>query len=588
MISIRELTLEVPGKTLIKNFSATVLSRDRVGLIGRNGSGKSTLLNAIAGRHRDFAGEISSHGKITLLDQYRTFDAETPYEYYMNVADTPEKIRQVRSILKGLGFDEADWHRKINTFSGGERTKLHLGRLFIEEPDFLLLDEPTNFLDIESIDFLKKLLQSFRGGYIVVSHDRDFLRSVCNKFWEIRDETIWTFDLPYDMYHEERKRLVETQRRQYVNLQKEVERLRAIVERYKKWGREKFQRQAKSREKVLERMLRELETMPTLFLEEENKRIGIPEPEGSGYVVLEVKDVSWRNLLRNVSFTVHRGDKVAIVGPNASGKTTLLKILNGLIDHGGTVTFGHRVRPVYVEQFVDQLDLENTVFDEIFEEIPDQPDYVIRAYAGRFGFRGEDVFKTVAELSGGERQILALAKTLLRRPNLLILDEPTNHMDLETVEALEDALKEYRGSLILVSHDLELIKNVCNRFFAIKDGTLVEVDRPIYYQATHPTVMESRRVRTESSPHFEERKKQRNQLKSLRARMEELQTLERKLSEELANVENALSAETDYNEVMRLYNVKESLESELLATLERIEETRAELEKLLASERNGT
>ncbi|ODN30825.1 ABC-F family ATP-binding cassette domain-containing protein [Fervidobacterium thailandense] len=577
MISLRSVSIEFPGKMLFSNFNATIFPKDRIGLMGKNGSGKSTLMKAIAGVFKDYHGEINISGKVLYMDQYRTFDAKTPFEYYMNVADTPEKEKQVRSILKGLGFNEEDWHRDISTFSGGERTKLQLGRLFVEEPDFLLLDEPTNFLDIEAIEFLKKLLLSFKGGYMIISHDRDFLRSVCNKFWEINNETIWTFDMPYDRYHEERKRIIETQQRQVANLQREIQRLREIIERYKKWGRDKFQKQAKSREKMLERMLEELENMPALYLEEEEKRIEIPVPESSGYVVLEVKNVSWNGLLKNVSFTIHQGDKVALIGPNGSGKSTLLKIIAGELQHEGTVTFGYKVNVAYVEQFVDQLDLENTVFDEIFEELPDQPDYVIRAYAGRFGFKGENVFKTVAELSGGERQILALAKVLLRKPNLLILDEPTNHMDLETVEALEDALKEYKGSVLIVSHDLELIRNVCNRFLTIKNGTLIEVEEPLYFSR------EKERQEKRKNFEFEERKKFRNLVKSIGIKLEQLEEREKELSRAIDEISKHMLHTNDYQELMALQSSKEELETQLLEVMEEIEKLKLELKRLTAS-----
>jgi ATP-binding cassette subfamily F protein 3 len=574
MITIKNLTIAFPEKTLFSNFNATVLTRDRIGLMGKNGSGKSTLLKAIAGIFKDYQGEITVQGKVSYMDQYRTFEARTPYEYYMKVADTPEKQKQVRSILKGLGFPEEDWERDISTFSGGERTKLQLGRLFVEDPDFLLLDEPTNFLDIESIEFLKELLRSFRGGYIIISHDRDFLRNTCEKFWEINNERIWVFDMDFDSYHLERQRIIETQRRQLVNIQREIERLRTIIDRYKKWGREKFTKQAKSKEKMLEKMLEELENMPNLYLEEEEKSINIPEPDNTGYVVLEVKNVSWNGLLKNVSFTVYQGDKIAIVGPNGSGKTTLLKIINGQTNYTGQITFGYNVKAVYLEQFVDQLDLENTVFDELFEEMPDKPDYVIRAYAGKFGFRGEDVFKTVADLSGGERQILALAKVLLRKPNVLILDEPTNHMDLETVEALESALKEYKGAVLLVSHDLELIRNVCNRFFTIKNGELIESNEPIFFSK------EKKKVEKQRNVDFEEKKRLRNQLKSWKKQLEELKESENEITYMISDLESRMHKEQDYVKLMELMGEKEKLEEELLRVMETFEEIERKVKEL--------
>jgi len=578
MITIKNLSIAFPEKTLFSNLNATIFSKDRIGLMGKNGCGKSTLLKAIAGIFKDYYGEINLQGKVLYMDQYRTFETKTPYEYYMKVADTPEKQKQVRSILKGLGFPEEDWNRDISTFSGGEKTKLHLGRLFVEEPDFLLLDEPTNFLDIESIEFLKELLKNFRGGYIIISHDRDFLRSTCEKFWEINNERMWIFDMDFDRYHEERARIIENQRRQLTNIQREIERLRTIIDRYKKWGREKFTRQAKSKEKVLEKMLEELESMPNLYIEEEEKKINIPEPDSTGYVVLDVKNVSWSTLLKNVSFTIYEKDKVAIVGPNGSGKTTLLKIINNQTEYSGQVTIGYNVKVVYLEQFVDQLDLENTVFDEIFEEMPDKPDYLIRAYAGRFGFRGEDVFKNVGDLSGGERQILALAKVLLRKPNVLVLDEPTNHMDLETVEALENALREYKGCVIMVSHDLELIRNVCNRFFTIKNGTVIESNEPVFYSK------ERKKVEKEKNTDYEEKKRLKNQLKNWKRQIEELKLKEEEIVKRISEVEESMHRTQDYVKVMEFINEKQQLEEELLNVMETAEDLSKKIAELEESE----
>lgn len=575
MITIKDLCISFAERTLFCDFNVTVFDNDRIGLIGKNGSGKTTLLKAIAGLFEDYDGQISKNGKIVYLDQYRSFDVKTPFEYYSQVADTPEKQKNVRSILKGFGFTEKDWHRQISTFSGGEKTKIQLGRLFIEQPDFLLLDEPTNFLDIEGIELLKNLLKTFKGGYIVITHDRNFLRNVCDKFWEINNERVWVFDMDFDNYHQQRELILETQKRQLSNMHKQIERLKRIIDQYKKWGRDKAVRQAKSRQKVLDRMLQELENMPNQYLKDQEKKINIPRPQSTGHVVLECKDVGWNSLIRDVTFTVYSKDKVALIGPNGSGKTTLLKIIAGQVEHQGTVKIGHNVKMVYLDQFVEQLDPQNTVFDEIFEELLDQPDYVIRSYLGRFGFKGEDVFKPITDLSGGERQILALAKVLLTRPNLLLLDEPTNHMDLMTVEALEDALKEYDGNLLIVSHDVELIKNVCNRFFTIKDGSLIEVDEPLFFK-----VQKSQSLNRRVNSDFDEKKKLRNQIKVLRTKLQELKNLEKSITYQLDEIEKQLFTTNDYDKIIRLNKQKDSLEQRLLEILEEIEDLNGKLVQL--------
>lgn len=576
MITIKDLSISFPNKVLFEGFNGSVFDNDRIGLLGKNGSGKSTLLKAIAGIFRDYDGEITTNGKIVYLDQYRTFDAQTPFEYYSQVSDTPEKQKNVRSILKGFGFDEKDWHRPIHTFSGGERTKLQLGRLFIEQPDFLLLDEPTNFLDIEGIELLKNLLKNFAGGYIIIAHDRDFLRNVCDKFWEINNERVWVFDMDFDSYRAQRQLIMETQRRQLANMQKEIERLKKIIDQYKKWGRDKAVKQAKSRQKMLDRMLEELEKMPAQYLEEQEKIIKIPVPENTGYVVLECRDVRWGSLIKDATFTMYSKDKIALIGPNGSGKTTLLKILTGQIDYEGTVKIGHNVKMVYVDQFVERLEPENTAFDEIFEELSDQLDYVIRAYLGRFGFKGEDAFKVVSQLSGGEKQILALAKILLRKPNLLLLDEPTNHMDLAAVEALESALKEYEGNVLIVSHDIELIKNVCNRFLTLKDGILVEVDEPSYFKTQKDQTTNNKKTNSQ----YDEKKRLRNQIKSLKTRLQELKEMENSIFLQIDEIEKQLFTTSDYTKIMKMNEQKENLEQKLLQILEESEQIAQRLKEL--------
>jgi len=577
LIVLNNLTISFPGKTLLSDVNLNISDKERVALIGKNGSGKTTLLKAIAGIFNDYTGKIFTSGKILYLDQFRNFDEKTPFKYYMKVADTPEKERMVRSILKGLGFEEKDWNREISTFSGGEKTRLHIGRVFLENPDFVLLDEPTNFLDISGIHFLKNFLKNFDGGYIIISHDRSFLRNTCDRFLEINNEKIWDFNMSFDRYIEERKNLLLHQERELKNRVKEIERLKTIIERYRKWGREKSIKQAKSKEKRLQKMLEELEST-TVFVEDEvDKIVKIPEPESSGYIVLEVKKLGFLDVIKNVSFTIYNGEKVAIMGPNGSGKTTILKLINGNLKGDGIVKFGHNVKPVFLDQFVENLDPENTVFEEISSEMEMEPDYVVRAYAGRFGFKGEDVFKMVSELSGGEKQILALSKVLLKRPNLLILDEPTNHMDLETVEILENALKEFKGSIVLVSHDEELIKNVCNRFFAIKEKTIVEISSVDEYD-----MPESKRNQTKKDiTEFEERKKIRNQIKKLKNQIMELEEKERMLSKELEKIEKELlNIGSDYLKAMDLTRKKEFLEEEILNTLQEMENLDEQLERL--------
>ncbi|ABR30692.1 ABC transporter [Thermosipho melanesiensis] len=575
MIVLNNVSLHFPGKELLNNVSLNISDGEKVALIGKNGSGKTTLLKAIVGEFKEYTGQINTTGKVVYLDQYRTFSSNTPYEYYMEVADTPEKERLVRSILKGFGFEEEDWKRNLSTFSGGEKTRLQIGRLFLEEADFILLDEPTNYLDIAGIHFLKNLLKSFKGGYIIISHDRSFLRDTCERFLEINNGKIWDFRMGFDAYLKERESLILHQKRSMKNKQREIERLKKIIERYRKWGREKFIKQAKSKEKILQKILEELQS-EVIFEEETKKNVSIPIPENTGYIVLNVKGLKFLNIIDDVTFTVYSGDKIAILGPNGSGKSTILKFISGKLKGEGLVEFGYNVKVEFLDQFVEELDEENSVFEEIANEMEMQPDYVIRAYAGRFGFKGEDVFKTISELSGGERQILALAKVLLKKPNLLILDEPTNHMDLETVEALEDALKEYKGSLILVSHDEELVKNVCNRYFILKDKKLLEVSDISQYEPKEEK-KEEKIINTD----YEEKKRRKNRIKKLKMEIEKLNEEEKRLLKKIDEIDlKLLNVGSDYIKAMELSEEKEKLEEKILNLLQKIDEMEKEIKYL--------
>jgi len=398
-------------------------------------------------------------GQLSLMDYYMQDkssirpDTEEYYSYE----------RRVRSILVGLEFSEDDWDRRLETFSGGELTRISLGKLFLVDYDLLLLDEPTNHLDLESTEWLVNFLRNYKGALLVVTHDRYLIRNIGSRFWELNGGSLWDFTGTYDKYQLDREIMVKSGLRTRENLLKEIERLDAVAKRYRLWGQEKFIKQAINKEKQRDRLKEQLESVDIPDEEIRPTKFRLPQPDRTGYSVLKIEGLSFgfgnRKLFNSSSAEIHRRTKIGLLGPNGSGKTTLLKIITeNLQGYTGEITWGHNVRWGYLSQLTEDLNSSNDVITEIWQMMRGQPDYEVRKYIGRFGFPGDDVFKPISSLSGGERTKLALAKLILSRPNVLVMDEPTNNLDIWSIESLEEVLKEYEGCIILVSHDREFVQ----------------------------------------------------------------------------------------------------------------------------------
>lgn len=581
---------------LFDEVSTSIDKRDKIILLGKNGSGKSTLMRIIAGELSPTEGEVfhSSNVKIGYQIQSRIPDEKmTLMEYYLqdksNVPlDTEEFYsydRRVRSILVGLEFYEEDWERHLETFSGGELTRISLGKLFLVDHDILLLDEPTNHLDLESTEWLVDFLKSYKGALLVVTHDRYLIRNVGNRFWELNGGSLWDFAGTYDKYQSDREIMVKSGLRTRENLSREIDRLDAVAKRYRLWGQEKFIKQAVNKERQRDRLKDQLETIDLPDEEIRPTKFRLPQPDRTGYSVLKIEGLSFgfgsKKLFNGASAEVHRRDKIGLLGPNGSGKTTLLRIITeNLEEHVGQITWGHNVRWGYLSQLTEDLNPSNDVISEIWQLMRGQPDYEVRKYIGRFGFPGDDVFKPVPSLSGGERTKLALAKLILSKPNVLVMDEPTNNLDIWSIESLEEVLKEYEGCIILVSHDREFVQNVCDHFLMIDGKKLKAVSSVEEYLRRNQRNIDST-GNEYARLTFQERRRLSNKKKSVLERLQQLEVEENELSRklEMAQLKMGLFS-TDYEKLQDLYTGIERIESRLLEILQEREMLDDELDRL--------
>ncbi|MCK5774770.1 MAG: ABC-F family ATP-binding cassette domain-containing protein [Bacteroidales bacterium] len=521
MVSIINLTVEFVGKALFDSINFTIDKGNRVGLVGRNGAGKSTLLKIISKKAEPTKGSVVLVGDIrvgyleqdidfedgstVLAEAEKAFEEvnafrerldvinielldRTDYETdsYMELIEEltslTEKVEmiggsqvtgEIEKILKGLGFKREDLTRQTSEFSGGWRMRLELAKLLLSKPDVLLLDEPTNHLDIESIMWLEQFLQGYQGAIVLVSHDKMFLNNVCNRTVEISLGKIFDYKASYSRYLELREERFEKQMQAKINQDKEIKQTQDLIDKFRyKASKAAF---AQSLIKKLDKMERiEVEGFEN---ESMNLRFDVGQP--SGKVVWEIDKLSKsygdNTVLNNLDFMIERGSKIAFVGQNGQGKTTLAKILMNQLSHEGTVKHGHNVDIGYFAQNQAGLFDGNITVEQTLEDAADEKSRpMVRKILGAFLFKGEDVDKKVKVLSGGERGRLSLAKLLLKPHNVLILDEPTNHLDMNSKDVLKQALQNYQGTLILVSHDRDFLQGLSDLVYEFKDGVVKE------------------------------------------------------------------------------------------------------------------
>lgn len=464
---------------------------------------------------------------------------------------------ELTGVLKGLGFQEEEFTKPVNTLSGGQKTRVSLGKLLLTKPDILLLDEPTNHLDLNSITWLETYILNYPGAVLIVSHDRYFLNRIVTKVIEIENGELMTYSGNYTDYSQKKQQIREARIKEYLNQQQEIKHQEAVIEKLRSFNREKSIKRAESREKMLEKIKpveKPIETNKDFQLKLEPATI-------SGNDVLTVEHLSKafppQTLFSDISFEIKRGEHVAIIGDNGTGKTTLLKILNQVLPaDNGTFTLGTNVQIGYYDQEHHVLHMEKTIFEEISDDYPTLTNTQIRNMLAAFLFTGDDVFKRISDLSGGERGRVSLAKLMLSEANFLILDEPTNHLDIASKEILEEALNSYTGTVFYVSHDRYFINQTATRileltnqavvnyigdydYYLEKKEELTEKYAPVQQetvtvQETAPATASEGKLTWQQQKEEQARKrKQEAELKKTEARIEELETRDKEIDETL-------------------------------------------------------
>jgi ATP-binding cassette subfamily F protein 3 len=521
MFSVSNITVSFSGNEIFRNISFLINEKDRIGLVGKNGAGKTTLLRVITKEITPDTGEVvipegSKTGYLpqemkvtdstTILGETLTAFEEINKlkeeiaeleDYFTNSTDYQSKEYtaklnrlhhlneraallssgsnegEAEKVLAGLGFDRADFHKPTSTLSGGWRMRVELAKIILQKPELLLLDEPTNHLDIESIQWLETFLTTYPGAVILISHDRSFLDKVTTRTIEISLGKIRDYKLPYSKYVEVRETELKQNEAEFTNQQKRIKEIESFIERFRYKATKA--RQVQSRIKMLEKMDKvELEATDTSAM-----HFRFPPAPPSGKVSVEIENYSKtygdKTVLKDVDLVIKRNDFVAFVGKNGEGKSTLVKSITGLIDYEGTIKKGHNVKiGYYAQNQTDMLDPEKTVFDTIDDAAIGDIRKNIRGILGSFLFGEDDIDKKVKVLSGGEKARLSLAKMLLTPVNLLILDEPTNHLDMVSKDILKNALLQFTGTLILVSHDRDFLRGLSDVTYEFRGGKLIE------------------------------------------------------------------------------------------------------------------
>lgn len=589
MLSCNNVTKSFGVETILEDVSFSINEGDKVGIVGVNGTGKTTLFKVITGIYGYDSGEIysSKECRIGYLEQNTNFRSDkTIYEEMMSVfsdlmeAETElremehkiaelskeegnptEELKKLMDVygkkyeafeanhgysyksevtgtLRGLGFVDEDMDKEINVLSGGEKTRVLLGKLLLSRPSLLLLDEPTNHLDSEAVEWLEGFLRAYEGTVMIISHDRYFLDQSVNRIFEMANKKLTAYNGNYTEYQKQARIQKEIDIKRYENQQREIKKQEESIERLRAYGREKHIKRARSKEKMLSKV--ERLDKPQEF--RKKAKFKFQSTSQSGNDVLRVEGLEKRFddrvLFSGVDFDIYRGEKVALIGPNGVGKSTLFKILMGEeTQNDGEFKIGQNVYPAYFHQEQKTLNLKNTIIDEIWDANPHLTQTEVRSLLGAFLFSDEDVFKEIKLLSGGERARIAILKLILSESNLLLLDEPTNHLDIDSKEVLEEALLEYDGTIFTISHDRYFLNTVIDKILVLSEYGVTE------YLGNYDYYMEKKNQQSDIEKLADEsemEQKTKTQIKEEKRREKEQKQKENKAKSELKKIEQEI------------------------------------------------
>ena len=608
ILSAQHIAKSFGVNAVLRDVSLTVQQGDRIGLVGVNGCGKSTLMRILAGLDSQDGGEISlvrgtcigylaqqnmvTSGETVWNELQKVYEpvfamekklrelenemahAHTDPQRFAQLSADYDRLTQrfeeadgyswksmVSGVLNGLGFKPAQYDQCVDSLSGGEQTRLCLARLLLQKPDLLLLDEPTNHLDMETLQWLENYLAAYKGSVLVISHDRYFLDHVCTGIVEILMGSSEQYNGNYTRYIAQRQERFESRMRAYEIQQKEIERQQAIIARYRMFNREKSIRAAESREKALDRM-EKLEKP----VDERAIRFSFEARRRTGEDVLQLTEMSKsfgeKHLFHDLTLRVRAGDRVALIGPNGVGKSTLIKIIVGEEQPDtGFIRYGSNVDIGYYDQHQSTLHADKTVLDEVWDRFPQMEQSNVRGALGMFLFTGDDVFKPIHTLSGGEKGRVALTALMLRKDNLLLLDEPTNHLDMDSREVLEDALADFGGTIITVSHDRYFINRIANRIIEMQpDGVTEYIGNYDDYieRKNRPVAVEAVAGKTKTELEKEKRREKMNRqaLRQLKTRTQEAEKAISVKEAEIAELEAQMADPALYSDAQKTADVQ--------------------------------
>ena len=629
LIKLENISKYFGSRLLFENISFEIAEGEKIGFIGENGIGKTTLIKIITGEilHDDGTVTKNSSLKIGYLSQQAPEDKNTTVfeevlSAYSKLLELERKIEDVslditlgsgdvaqlaelqhklqsqyeaeggfvyksiaRSTLLGLGFTENDFSKKLTMLSGGEKTRVMLAKLLLSDCNLLLLDEPTNHLDIQSVEWLESFLLSYKGACLVISHDRYFLDRITTKTFELFENKIFSFNGSYSTYQEKRREMFDAITKKYEMTMQEIERIEGIIKQQRQWNRERNIKTAESKQKSIDRLAKTLVAPPS-----EHDKISFEfkadKTGGNDVVAVENLSLSYdgKRIFSDINFGIKRGERIFLLGANGCGKSSLFKSMLGLTDHLGKVRLGSKINIGYYDQHQSDLDPSKTIFDEVYDAYPDKTITDIRNACAAFLFYGEDVFKKISTLSGGEKARVSLIKLMMSGSNFLMLDEPTNHLDISSKEALENSFAEYTGTMLIISHDRYFINRLADKIYFMDSQGITEYLGNYDHYLSKKSEAFSETAKPEKNNSYKQEKEERARIRKLENALKRTEEKIEHTEAEIALLEQELMSPevaTNYNKAAEASEKLESAKNSLNLLMEDWEKINLELEEVL-------